>query len=178
MSGCPKISLPRPASYPLNSRNTRLILEGASYYAQYDQIEVPIGPGRESRGAARHRNYPDPQRGSCDRVFERRIAHDPKCSARARVVLETIAAQIGAAISRLKVQEALSRAEREKAIILNTMPQIVTYHDVSHRILWANRIALDALKKTAEEIVGRRCYELWADTTMRPCGGCPVDQVC
>jgi len=162
------------ASYPLNSRNTRLILEGAPYYAQYDQIEVPIGPGQKAEGL--HAIAIIPIRNEdrvigCLNVASHTTRNVPPG---ARVVLETIAAQIGSAISRLKVQEALSRAEREKAIILNTMPQIVTYHDVSHRILWANRIALEALKKTAEEIVGRRCYELWADTTM-PCGGCPVD---
>jgi len=76
---------------------------------------------------------------------------------------------------RRQMEEALQQAEQEKAIILNTMPQIVAYHDPSHRILWANRTALEALGRPAEEIVGRPCYELWEGAS-EPCEGCPVDR--
>lgn len=162
------------AVYPPNSRNMRLIMEGKPIYTRLDQIGVPIGPGQKADGLRAVVIIPirhEDRVVGCLNVASHTAEDIPQWS---RVVLETIAAQIGNAISRLKVQEALSRAEREKAIILNTMPQIVTYHDASHRILWANRIALDALKVTADEIVGRRCYELWENAAM-PCEGCPVD---
>ncbi|MEN6337889.1 MAG: PAS domain S-box protein, partial [Phycisphaerales bacterium] len=162
------------AIYPANSRNTRLVMQGEPAYATYDQIGIPIGPGQKAERLRAIGMIPIQHEGrvvACLNVASHATDEIPQWS---RVVLETIAAQIGSAVSRLKIQGALQRAEQEKAIILNTMPQIVTYHDVSHRILWANRIALDALKKTVDEIVGRRCYELWEGAAM-PCKGCPVD---
>lgn len=161
-------------TYPANSKNTRLVLRGEPAYATFDQLGVPIGPGQKAEGLRAVGVIPIWHEGrvvACLQVASHTIAAIPQWS---RVILETIAAQIGSAISRLKIQEALQRAEREKAIILNTMPQIVTYHDVSHRILWANRVARDALKMTVDEIVGRRCYELWEGARV-PCAGCPVD---
>jgi two-component system sensor kinase FixL len=162
------------STYPANSRNARLVMQGEPAYATFDQIGVPIGPIQKAERLRGVGLIPIRHEGrvvACLNVASHTINEVPQWS---RVVLETIAAQIGSAISRLKIQEALQRAEQEKAIILNTMSQIVMYHDVSHRILWANRIALDALKMTVDEIVGRRCYELWEGAAM-PCEGCPVD---
>ncbi len=162
------------ATYPANSRNTHLILQGEPTYATQDGLGVPIGPAQRAERLLAVGIVPIRHEGrvvACLNVASHSTDEVPQWS---RVVLETLAAQIGSAISRLKVQDALQRAEREKAIILNTMGQIVTYHDVSHRIRWANQVALDALNMTVDEIVGRRCYELWEGAAM-PCKGCPVD---
>lgn len=162
------------STYPANSRNTQLILAGEPAYATFDRLGVPVGPAQKAEGLQavgvipiRHEN----RVVACLNVGSHALAEVPPWS---RVVLETLAAHIGSAISRLKVQDALQRAEREKAIILNAMGQIVTYHDTSHRIRWANQVALDAMKMTADEVVGRRCYDAWEQAAM-PCKGCPVD---
>jgi len=162
------------AAYPANSRNTQLVMAGEPAYAMHDRIGVPVGPAQKTEGLRAVGMIPIRHAGrvvACLNVASHLVAEIPAWS---RVVLETLAAQIGSAISRLKDQDALQRAEREKAIILNAMGQIVTYHDVSHRIRWANQVALHALNLMAEEVVGRRCYELWERSTM-PCKGCPVD---
>jgi len=162
------------AVYSATSRNVRIVLEGEPVYALYDRLGVPIGPVQKAERLRAVAIIPIKDGGravACLNMGSHTSDEVPQWS---RIVLETIAAQIGSAISRLKIQEALQRAEREKAIILNTMPQIVAYHDVSHRILWANRTAIEALGQTSEEIAGRRCYELWDGAAM-PCKGCPVD---
>ena len=162
------------STYPLNSRHSRIVMEGEPVYAKYDGLAVPLGPVQEAERLRAVGIIPIKHDGrviACLNVASHTSDEVPQ---RSRIVLETIAAQIGSAISRLKIQEALQRAEQEKAVILNTMPQIVVYHDASHRILWANRIAVDALNKTVDEIVGHRCHELWEGAD-EPCQGCPVD---
>jgi len=74
-----------------------------------------------------------------------------------------------------RTEEALRRSEREKAAILDAMSELVVYHDAEMRILWANRAAAASLGLTAEELVGRHCYELWHGLD-RPCEGCPVER--
>lgn len=162
------------AVYPATSRKVRIVLDGEPVYALYEELGLPIGPVQKAERLRAVAIIPIKDGGqavACLDVGSHTSDEVPQWS---RIVLETIAAQIGSAVSRLKIQEALQRAEQEKAIILNTMPQVVTYHDVSHRILWANRTAIEALGRPPEEIVGRRCYELWDGAAM-PCKGCPVD---
>ncbi|MGE5297475.1 MAG: PAS domain S-box protein [Solirubrobacterales bacterium] len=172
--GLPEDFIAEVSAYPANSRNAQVIMRGEPVYASQERIGAPVGPAQKAErllviGVVPIRH--EDRVVACLNVGSHRIE---EVSPRSRAILETIAAQIGSAISRLKVQDALQRAEREKATILNAMRQIVTYHDVSHRLLWANQVALDALHMTVEEIVGRRCYELWEGSDL-PCKGCPVD---
>jgi len=162
------------ALYPAHSQNVRFILAGEPVYATYDTLGVPVGPAQKAERLRAVAVIPIKHDGrvvACLNVASHTSDDVPQWS---RIVLETIAAQIGCAISRLTTQEVLRRAEHEKAVILNTMPQIVTYHDVAHRIIWANRTAVEALGRPADEIVGRPCYEVW-DGRMEPCKDCPVD---
>ena len=69
--------------------------------------------------------------------------------------------------------EALRLAERDKSAILDAMSAHVVYQDLEHRVLWANRAAGESVGLVAEELAGRRCYEVWPQRT-EPCPGCPV----
>ncbi|MBW2644751.1 MAG: PAS domain-containing protein [Deltaproteobacteria bacterium] len=75
---------------------------------------------------------------------------------------------------RKRAEEALRTAEREKAAILDSMVEVVTYRDTNSRILWANKTAYKALGLSREEIVGRKCYEVWHQRS-EPCESCPID---
>ncbi|MGB9875982.1 MAG: PAS domain S-box protein [bacterium] len=72
-----------------------------------------------------------------------------------------------------KIQEALWRSEEEKRLILDSVEESVSLHDRDHRIIWANRAALQSLNLPLEKVVGRVCYELWYGSS-QPCEGCPV----
>jgi two-component system NtrC family sensor kinase len=74
---------------------------------------------------------------------------------------------------RKKAEEALRRAEQEKADILNSMSEIVIFQDLEHHMLWVNKIARESAGLTHEQIVGRYCYEVWSQRN-KPCVGCPV----
>ncbi len=72
-----------------------------------------------------------------------------------------------------KAEEALRNAEQEKAAILYSMLELVTYQDTEMRVLWVNRAARESVGLAPEQIVGRYCYELWQQRS-EPCVDCPV----
>ena len=70
-------------------------------------------------------------------------------------------------------EEALQRSEHEKALILGTVSELVTYQDSELKIMWANRAAGESVGLSADELVDRHCYEIWPQRD-DPCPGCPV----
>jgi PAS domain S-box-containing protein len=74
---------------------------------------------------------------------------------------------------RKKTEAAIKKAEQEKAGILNSMSELVIFQDFEHRIIWANTAAAESVGVTAEQLVGRHCYEIWPQRD-KPCAGCPV----
>jgi len=74
---------------------------------------------------------------------------------------------------RKRAEEALLRAEREKESILDSLVEFVIHQDRDLRVLWANRAACEAVGLRREEVIGQRCYELWA-TRDDPCPDCPL----
>ncbi|MBS7249936.1 MAG: PAS domain S-box protein [Candidatus Freyarchaeota archaeon] len=74
---------------------------------------------------------------------------------------------------RKRMEEALRKAEREKALILDSIAEDVIYQDKDHKIMWTNRTAGTSVSLTAEQLVGRYCYEVWQKRS-KPCEGCPV----
>jgi len=74
---------------------------------------------------------------------------------------------------RKQAEQALRRAEREKTAILNSMSELVIFQDLEHRIIWTNTTAAESVGMAHEQLVGRRCYEVWPQRGT-PCVGCPV----
>ncbi len=74
---------------------------------------------------------------------------------------------------RRRAEEALRESEQEKDAILNSMSEDVVYHDMEHRIVWANSVASKSVGLTPDDLVGQHCYEMFHRRT-NPCPGCPV----
>ncbi|MEW6202809.1 MAG: PAS domain S-box protein [bacterium] len=74
---------------------------------------------------------------------------------------------------RKRAEEALGRSEQEKAVLLDSMSELVVYHDTQMRVLWANKAAGDSVNSVPEQLVGRHCYEIWHQRGA-PCEDCPV----
>ena len=74
-------------------------------------------------------------------------------------------------------EEALRRAEHEKAIILDNMLEHVEYYDTQMRVLWANRASCQSVGLAADQLVGRHCYEIWHQRS-ESCVGCPAVRAC
>ena len=75
--------------------------------------------------------------------------------------------------NRKRAEESLSKAENEKETILNSLLEIVVYMDLEMRILWANLAACKFADRTRDELIGRYCYEILADSS-KPCSDCVV----
>ena len=76
-------------------------------------------------------------------------------------------------VDRQRAEKLAQKAEQEKHLILNVMSELVTYQDLDHRIIWANRAAGESLNLAPERMAGRHCYELW-HSRQEPCPDCPV----
>ncbi len=76
---------------------------------------------------------------------------------------------------RIEVQKRLKKSEEEKALILNSTPMLIDYQNTEHEIIWANRAAGDSVGKEPEDLVGKKCYEIWQQRDT-PCEGCPVEE--
>ncbi|MBC7262570.1 MAG: PAS domain S-box protein, partial [Chloroflexi bacterium] len=72
-----------------------------------------------------------------------------------------------------QAEEALRKAEAEKALIMGHMSELLAYQDTEHRVIWANKAAADSVGLNMEQLVGRHCYEIWHQRST-PCPGCPV----
>ncbi|WP_301662744.1 PAS domain S-box protein [Methanoculleus frigidifontis] len=74
---------------------------------------------------------------------------------------------------RKQAEEALQKAERDKALILNSTAEMFAYYDTDLRVLWVNRAAVAVIGREPEDVVGHLCYEIWHNRR-EVCEGCPV----
>ncbi|MEW6358736.1 MAG: PAS domain S-box protein [Planctomycetota bacterium] len=74
---------------------------------------------------------------------------------------------------RKHAEEHIRRTEREKAAILDSMSELVLYHDADMRIVQANRAAARSARMTPLQLAGERCYRVWHGRS-EPCERCPV----
>jgi PAS domain S-box-containing protein len=70
---------------------------------------------------------------------------------------------------------ALKKAEQEKAVILDSMTELVLYLDTDLRVIWANKAMHAAFNLKPGELNGRHCYEALHDRS-RVCRICPAER--
>ncbi|MEJ5244787.1 MAG: PAS domain-containing protein [Bacteroidota bacterium] len=71
---------------------------------------------------------------------------------------------------------ALQDAEIEKEAILDYQTDFVIVQDLDYNILWANKSATEGSNLTLQEMLYRKCYEIWSDDNS-PCENCSVFRV-
>jgi len=74
---------------------------------------------------------------------------------------------------RRKVETALKHAEHERALILDSIAELVTFQNTELTVVWANKAAGDSVGENPSALVGRKCYEIWHQRET-PCENCPV----
>jgi PAS domain S-box-containing protein len=99
------------------------------------------------------------------RELERRVAEQMTLVTAANDMLKQEIAE------RLHASDSLAASEREKTLILDSMSEIVSYHDSNHRIVWANRAAGQLAGMAPDELVGRFCFEVYHERAT-PCDDC------
>jgi len=76
---------------------------------------------------------------------------------------------------RKRMEEILRRSEQEKTAILENMSELVAYLDTENRILWGNRAVTESFGLDLQQMIGRRCYEVWHQRKI-PCIDCPANE--
>lgn len=69
----------------------------------------------------------------------------------------------------------MQRTESEKTIILDAPVEHMMLLDRSMTVVWPNRAACESAGMTREELIGRRCFEIWNDRSA-VCPDCPVQE--
>ncbi len=62
---------------------------------------------------------------------------------------------------------------RERALVMDSLSELVLYIDPEMRLRWVNSAVARTTGIVAEQLVGRRCHDVWFGRT-EPCGACPV----
>ncbi|MBW2431724.1 MAG: PAS domain S-box protein [Deltaproteobacteria bacterium] len=72
-----------------------------------------------------------------------------------------------------RAEDELRTNEQEKKAILDSLIEHVVYSDREMKILWTNKAACESVRMKGEDLVDRKCHEVWADRRT-PCEDCPV----
>lgn len=59
------------------------------------------------------------------------------------------------------MQKALLQGEKEKSAILNSISELVVYHDLDMNIIWANQAASKNCQSSMQALVGKKCCQIW-----------------
>lgn len=73
----------------------------------------------------------------------------------------------------LRSEKRLNEKERLFEAILDSIPEMIAYHDSDLNVLWANKATGEFVGLTREDIIGRYFYEI-ACGSEEPCDDCPV----
>ncbi|MCF8128605.1 MAG: PAS domain S-box protein [Deltaproteobacteria bacterium] len=72
-----------------------------------------------------------------------------------------------------KTEVALRESELQKRAILDGITTNLAFVNGNLEILWTNKAAANSANRTVGEMIGHKCYELWADSDS-PCKDCPT----
>ncbi|HAJ25694.1 MAG TPA: hypothetical protein DCG53_00340 [Syntrophus sp. (in: bacteria)] len=75
---------------------------------------------------------------------------------------------------RKQAEKTLRNALQEWSASFDAMSDGVSIHDVDHKILKVNRTLCQMLGRSAEELIGRKCYEIFHGTN-HPTASCPIE---
>ncbi len=86
---------------------------------------------------------------------------------------KSLAQTLAQAIERKRGDQIMRDVDKVRAVVLDSVSELVTLMDPEMKILWGNRAAADSLNLTPQNLIGEYCYELWHDRE-DACVGCPV----
>ncbi len=74
---------------------------------------------------------------------------------------------------RKQAEESLQESESQKKAILDGITTNLAFVNENLEILWVNKASAISVGKSPEEMIGQKCYEVWADPE-KPCDDCPT----
>jgi PAS domain S-box-containing protein len=90
-------------------------------------------------------------------------------------LLENIGNQVGLALENAKLFSEVAKAKSEWETTFDSVGDLLTIRDKDYRIILANKAALRRFGLTLEELIGKRCFEVFRHGD-KPCAGCYVSE--
>ena len=81
--------------------------------------------------------------------------------------------EAGEFINRRKLQDELHKLEIGKSAIFERLLEHIVYQTKDNTIIWVNKAAADSVNSSPEQLIGRKCYQVW-NNREESCDGCPV----
>ncbi|HPY49966.1 MAG TPA: PAS domain S-box protein [Sedimentisphaerales bacterium] len=148
----------------VSSAQMRLLAQGKAVYFGVDERHMPLSPAQRKAGLCAYAALPIRDERALAGVLA--IASN-RCDAvprQARPALETIAAQMGTTLARLRAEEASIASERNYREIFNAANEVIFVHDpVAGTILDANRTGLEMFGYSYEELQHMNVGDLRAE---------------
>jgi PAS domain S-box-containing protein len=87
--------------------------------------------------------------------------------------MRNLAHALAQAVERKRGEQIMRNVDKVRAVVLDSVSELVTLMDPDMKILWGNRAAAESLGMAPQQLIGRHCYELWNERD-EVCVGCPV----
>jgi len=91
-------------------------------------------------------------------------------------IITRVCAEIGKERKLVEMDAALVQAAEDWRSTFNAIPDFVSVHDLDRRLVRVNKALADHFGMRAEELVGKKCYEVIHNLT-HPWTSCPLDQI-
>jgi PAS domain S-box-containing protein len=139
--------------YDKDSENARYVKTGKPAYTLRKDLKVTMTPEERSKGSLAFATLPvlvESRVIGCINLASHRFEHIPSP---VRVVIETIVAQIGNAISRLKARDALQESEEHLRSLLESATNFAVYRLVSDQAS-PYKLRVKFVSPSAKDILG------------------------
>ena len=90
-------------------------------------------------------------------------------------LLENIGNQVGLAIVNAKLFSEVAKAKSEWETTFDAVTDLLTIRDKDYRIIQVNQTALKRFGLKTEELIGKRCFEVFHHSD-KPCAGCYISE--
>lgn len=134
----------------------RIIQEGRPVYLSQQDLMKPAFHAERQAGLRSIAVIPIRHRHEIIACLNLASCHSDHIPATARTMLETIAAQTGSAIARIKIEEALRESEKTTRDLLNALPDLALLLNETGSILAINDTAAHRFDSTTNALTGTR----------------------
>jgi PAS domain S-box-containing protein len=146
--------------YDVNSDNTKLVMKGKPVYAEYEQLDLFLDGTKKLEGLRAVAVMPilyEERIIGCLNVASHVFEH---ICTQSRVALETIAAQIGSTVARLKTKENLYDREQMYRKLVDASNEAVFVLDLDARITYVSPQGIELLGyEKAEDVIGLNGFQ-------------------
>jgi PAS domain S-box-containing protein len=156
--GLPPSFIKSVSHYDANSENTRLVKAGNSIYTRHQELGVHLDEYELRENLQAMAVLPISYKGRVIACLNISSHIHNEVSDYARLVLETVASQIGSAIARSKAEEALRESEENFRSIVETAYEGILVTDAQNKIVFPNQRMAEMLGYTEDEMKGKSIF--------------------